>query len=396
MWRQLKGLSDLVVVEMKGGCPERFINLCRFSGISMWNIRSCDGCVYANMSKKDFMKIHQHVRKSGVRVRVLKKRGMGFVSFRYRKHYSFVLGIFISLVLLKLMSLYVWNISFSGNTEYTDELLTKFLNEHSYKLGMRIEDINCDGIESSMRNQFENITWVSAEIRGTRLIIHIKENDGVITKAVDNKREQNSIYSDYDGVVVSVITRKGTPMVKKGDTVAAGDELVSGKIELKNDSGEVVSQEDVFADGQVVIKTQIKYTDTVNRVQEQKVYTGQTKTYSLLGASYKYIRLGIGKVKYKEYDCVTESDNMLLSEDFCLPVWYGKCTYYEYKTSSVELSDSQIENQLKERMITYLHKLEENNVQICSNRVNININSNSGIMEGIIEADVTEGSNNKR
>ncbi|MDO5402906.1 MAG: sporulation protein YqfD, partial [Eubacteriales bacterium] len=301
-----------------------------------------------------------------------------------------------SLVLLKLMSLYVWNISFTGNMEYSDQLLAKFLKGQSYRMGMRIEDIDCDGIESRLRNQFDNITWVSAEIRGTRLIIHIKENDGVSVTAADEKRERSSIYSDYEGTVVSIITRKGTPLVKVGDTVSAGDELVSGKVEFKNDAGEIVSEEAVYADAKVVIRTRIMYSDAVKRVQEQKIYTGRTKCYRIVGVSDKYVKLGLGKVKYSEYDCVTENDNMKLSNDFCLPIWHGKSTYYEYNIQSVEMSDSELEMQLKERLITYLHKLEENNVQICSNRVNINLNSSSGIMEGIIEADVTEGSNNRQ
>lgn len=396
MWRQLKSLSNYVVVEVKGGCVERFINLCRFNGICMWDICNCHDYVKVNMSKKDFMKIKTFVIKSGVHIRILKKQGAGFMAFRYRKHYSFLLGTFISMVLVKIMSLYVWNISFTGNTEYTDELLIKYLKEQAYDTGMKIKDIDCDGIESSMRNQFENITWVSAQISGTRLIIHIKENDGTRQVYDYAQKQQSSLYADYDGTVVSIITRSGTPMVKVGDTVTVGQEIVSGYIELCNDAGEVVSIEEVGADAKVVIRTEIPYTDTVLRNREEKVYTGRTKSRKIIGVADKSVKLGFDFKRFQEYDCVTESSNMKLSQDFCLPVWYGECMYYEYNLEPVQLTDSQLELQLKNRLIAYLHKLEQNNVQIYSNRVNIKLDSNSGIMDGIIEAEVTEGSNSRQ
>lgn len=392
MWNQLKHMSNYVVIEIKDGCCERFINLCRFNEICMWDIQRMDDKVVAKIKKKDFMKIRQYVRKSQVHIKIIKKVGIGFIAFRYRKHYSFLLGIFISLVIIKVLSLYVWNISFTGNTEYTDQMLTRFLNSYHYRMGMKISDIRCDDIESELRSSFEDITWVSAQISGTRLIVHIKENDGFTEKVKADGQTPQSIYADCEGTIVSMVTRKGTPLVKTGDLVSVGDELVSSIVEYHNDAGEVIQSENVCTDADIVIRTALTYEDSMNRIQQKKIYTGRTKTKQMIGIPEHFLEYGLSLSKLGDYDIVTEKENWKLGSDFYLPVWSGKRIYYEYIYEPVKLTDEELEEQLTERLHSYLSDLEENGVQIRSNRVNMKSEENSCIMEGIIEADVTEGS----
>ena len=41
---------------------------------------------------------------------------------------------------------------------------------------MKKKKINCEELEAGMREAFPQITWVSARVSGTRLVIQIKEN----------------------------------------------------------------------------------------------------------------------------------------------------------------------------------------------------------------------------
>lgn len=395
MWKQLKVLPNYVVIEITGGCCERFINLCRFNEICMWDICRNEDSVTSKIRKKDFLKIKQYVHKAKVHVRVIEKKGIGFMAFQYRKHYSFLVGIFISLVILKVLSLYVWNISFEGNIEHTDQMLLRFLNENQYEMGMRICDVDCNAIEKAVRNNYEDITWVSAQISGTRLIVHIKENDGFLSVTNKNEDVQDRITASCEGQVVSMITRRGTPLVQVGDMVTPGQELVTGMVSIKNDADEIVAEEMVGADADIVIRTSIAYSDTVDRNQKQKIYSGRTYSKKLFGIPNRYLKFGFVFSEFQEYDIVTEVNNIRLVDDFYTPLWYGKCTYYEYQYETVERSDSELEAILKNRLIVYLNKLEEKNMQIVSNRVNIRFEINSCMMEGVIEADVLEGSGKK-
>ena len=51
------------------------------------------------------------------------------------------------------------------------------------------------------------------------------------------------LIADLDGEIVSMTTRSGVPKMKTGDTCQKGDLLISGIVEILNDSQEVVRTE---------------------------------------------------------------------------------------------------------------------------------------------------------
>ncbi|MDD5828230.1 MAG: sporulation protein YqfD, partial [Lachnospira sp.] len=222
-----------LLIKIEGEEKERFLNLCRHNNIGLWDIVIKDECIFAKIKRNDFLKIKNIRHKAHIKIRVMKKRMLRYTFFKYRKHYAFALGIFIAAVFVKIMSLFIWNISFEGNSKYTDSTLRKYLNELDINTGILINDVDCDYIETSMRNNYFDITWVSSEIRGTRLVIHVKESDSDIIPddiISDSSIDYDSVTADNlvaseDGNVVSIITRNGTPLVKAGDTVQKGDVL---------------------------------------------------------------------------------------------------------------------------------------------------------------------------
>lgn len=71
------------------------------------------------------------------------------------------------------------------------------------------------------------------------------------------EKEKNTpcnLTADQNGVIVRMITRAGYPKLHVGEECHIGDVLVSGCLELKNDSQEVVRYEGVHADADIYIK----------------------------------------------------------------------------------------------------------------------------------------------
>ena len=82
---------------------------------------------------------------------------------------------------------------------------------------------------------------------GAKLVIRVKENEDLLQeepsadseeKAEDSKKGTDLV-ADRDCTIVSIVTRNGIPAVKAGSKVKKGDILVSGRVEMKNDAGEV-------------------------------------------------------------------------------------------------------------------------------------------------------------
>lgn len=125
----------------------------------------------------DFYRIRPFARKAGVKVRVREKLGLPFFLYRNRKRKLFTVGLASFFLLLFVLSRFIWNISFSGNLHFTDDMLTRQLREIGICYGMPKSGVDCDRIEEELRSRCPQIVWVSAHVAGTRLQIRVRENE---------------------------------------------------------------------------------------------------------------------------------------------------------------------------------------------------------------------------
>ena len=122
---------------------------------------------------------------------------------------------------------------------------------------MSKKKINCSEVAAAVRKNFPEITWVSARIEGTRLILNIQE--GIIQKEINSNTSPCNLLADKDGVITDMIVRRGIPVKKPGDSCKKGELLVSGELHIMNDSQEVLRKEYVHADADIFISRQISY-----------------------------------------------------------------------------------------------------------------------------------------
>ena len=115
---------------------------------------------------------------------------------------------------------------------------------------------------------------MSAEIKGTRLIVHIKENEDV---KVDEPKAQEpvNLVAEKSGTIVSMIVRSGTPAVEEGMEVEEGQLLVASLVEIPDDNGEISNTYYVHADADIVLQRTEHYTRSFSMEYEEKNYTGQ-------------------------------------------------------------------------------------------------------------------------
>ena len=312
-----------------------------------------------------------------------KKKGIPFIAFRYRKHYSFVAGVVLCMAFIYICSLFLFNITFSGNSNLTTPVLTRYLESIGVKNGCRTACIDCNDIEKRMREDFDEITWVAAAVKGNHLYISIKENDSFEGEIKSTEIPENIIACD-DGTIESIITRSGTPLVKKGDNVEKGQVLVSGVVNICDDSGEVIAKRGVTADADVLIKTEMIYSDELSEKYENKVFTGKTRVNAVIRFGKYIISIGPGSVGLKLCDKKEDYKTLKINDDLYLPVSVGKITYYEYKPEEYTYSDEEASAVLNGRLARLLSQLNQKGVQIADERVKIFKNNDIYTCEGAL------------
>ena len=368
--RYLKGYVHIRLISRE---PERFLNLCAHNRILLWRLVSRDGFYEMYLSAADFFRLHSLCRKSGSRIKVIGKYGLPFFLYRNRKRKAFFLGILLCMCLLYVLSLFIWNIHVSGNYANSTGTILAFLEQEGITHGILKAKLNCSEIAALLREEFSNITWVSAKIEGTQLILEVKENvDGYVAEE-ETPTEPSNLVASKDGIVASIITRSGTPLVLPGASCKEGDVLVSGEIAVNNDNLEVVGYRYVPADADILIETVWYYYDEFPLVYEERSYQEE-------GFPFPFLQIGDFRLEsflpWKETetsDVETYLWKIHLTENFVLPVSVGYQRNLPYTIEKKEYSREEAQELARRHFEQYKEKLEKEQIQVKESSVTTEI-----------------------
>lgn len=377
----LKYIRGYLRIRVSGFSSERFMNLCSNRGILLWDIVR-EGDVYEmNIHLKAFLALRPIVRKTGTRVAVMERYGFPFFVPKLLKRKVFLTGLMVAMAFWLWSSLYIWDIEIEGNCRITDDVFRDFLVSNSVSTGMKKKELDIEILEKEIRRQFPQITWASAKLTGTRLRIDIKENDAPILVEQTRREPGSDLVSEFDGTVVSIIVRSGVPAVTPGDVVEIGAVLVEGQIPIYNDDATVREYYYVDADADIVLEHVIQFYEDLPYDYIQKEYTGRKK-------KSRYIRVGDKEWKASEnrpflvYDSVIKESRPLLFEKLSIPIYFGGCSYREYRNVEYEYTLQQAEAALNEKLCAFIVSLEEKGVQIIEKDVKINESGDCWVISG--------------
>ncbi len=378
-----------LTVHVTGTSNERFLNMCIHHKIRIWNLYAMGEVYQFQIMRKDFKKLRPMLLKTNVTINIIERKGLPFLLFRYRKRKMFFLGFLTCITAIFLLSGFIWNIQINGNYRYTDEMILSFLNENEIQITMRSNQVNCADIVSMLRAKFEYITWVSAHLDGCELIITIKENDQ-ITEIVEETEVMETIstskgldiIAQEGGIITSIITRNGTPLVHVGDVVEAGDILVSGCLALYNDSGEIVNYYYVESNADISIRTDYSYSNSIDLTYEKKMYLEEVveKEFIRLG-NYYFLALKLNKMNYL-YDITRIENSLLSNQQNTLSLSIGKETYTSYEFVESIYTKEEVQSLLTQSFCRYCDELNEKKVEILGNDVNIYMYDNFATAKG--------------
>lgn len=371
-----------VRIHVEGSSAERFINSCRHRGIEIWDLKPSDCGYDMNLSVKDFRRIRPVVRKTHAKIKILKRNGLPFFLSVQLRHKAFLLGIFICIFIIFLLSRRIWNIEFSGNSMYTNDTLLKFLKEENVRNGMPRSEVDCFEIVRSLRRQYEDIVWVSASVDGTKLKIQIKENeDSFEDTDISDMKAPVDIVADTDATITKIITRKGIPMVSPGDKVKKGDILVSGHVPVNNDQQETIAYQYQVSDADITGETEKVYEDSISRSYKVKHVYPWISTQSYL--QIFQLRVSVGSIQREQDSWSMYGETIQLHlGGFYLPVWYGHTAARYYDAEERTYDNTDIKEILSRRFSRYCDELEKKGVEIIENDVKIYTESQTASARG--------------
>ncbi|MGN0372268.1 MAG: sporulation protein YqfD [Enterocloster sp.] len=363
----LHNWKGYIRLELKGYSPERFLNLCSARGIEIWGIKCGPGGDYRFcMTVEGYRRVQPLVRKAEVRLHILERFGLPFFIYRYKKRWYFAAGIAGFFAVLYIMSLFIWDIRFEGNYRYTYDTLLTFLESEEICYGMKKSAVDCDRLEDAIRENFPEITWVAARVSGTRLLIHVKENE--VLSSVPLKDETPcDIVAVKEGIITSMIVRQGTTCVKVGDQVEEGQILVKGWVPLRDDSGTEIGGTLVRADADISARTFCSYEKKLPLVREVRADTGRRRKGWYLKAGPWSFTLLLPVPENRQWDYSMEEYQLKLFANYYLPFYLGIIEGKEMVSYEKNYTKKELEELASVYNRQFVKKLEEKGVQILEN-----------------------------
>ena len=348
--------KGMLRISVTGESYDRFLNLCANHGIALWNLEYHGNAYEMDISVQGFRMLRPLVKKSRTRVRIIRRQGLPFFLYRCRKK------------------------------KITRGQSCRYLETVHIENGTRISVIDCKELAAMLRKQFDAFTWVAVKQEGTRLLIQVKEstdpeanvknNEKKETEGINSANLPTDLIADKNGVITSMITRKGVPMVSVGDTVKKGDLLVKGELEILDDSGEVSGYQYCASDADIFLKTSYEYREKIRLKRKEKHYSGKEKQkIGLRVGKWQMYLPGAGK-KMQTFDTVTEMHPLCIFQNFYLPVSFEKQQFFEYTYETVTLTEEEASAMAEKDLYDFLNKIQEKGVQIFENNVKIEFDTN--------------------
>lgn len=377
--RYLKGW---VRIRLEGGSYERFLNLLSAKEIDTWDLLSVDGGYELSIRLCDVRKLKDIRRKCSTRIKIVKKSGFPFFLHTYRRRKFLAAGALFGFLLMFFLSSFIWNIEVSGNLGETDETVFAYLKSEGVFFGAKKSTLDCKELQAKLRQEFPDFIWVSARLVGTSLFIDVEEN--AITDPGQEQLPVSSLQAERGGTVVSIVTRKGTPLVKAGDRVEKGEILVSSALPIYNDSQELEKTEYCAADADIFLRTVYEYQDSFPLQYQKKVYTGREEKDYFIRIFNGIFRLAHPDTAFSDYDTMTESHQLGFSRYFKLPLFVGQRISREYRMETFTYTGEEAEREAARQIQANLQKIQDGGAEIEDKQIEITVTGKECRMEGTV------------
>lgn len=344
LWHYLKGY---VIIIVSGISPERFINICTRRQILLWDVERLNHrSVQMKISIRGFKNARTAARKSRCHVRIEAKKGLPNVLRKYKKRKGFLLGFIAFAVLIYLMTSIIWSIEISGNSLVETHALMEQINSMGIYRGATKRFVDPKRLADSLMLNNRELSWVGVEIKGTKLLISVKEGIGQ-PKVIDADQPCH-IVARQDGIVISIQAKNGLTMIKEGDTVTKGQILISGNMESIHPE---FGSKQVHAIGQVIARTWYEHKKEIPVKQIIRRRTGEEwNKYSVYFLDF-ILPIPSGKNPFQKYETSIYDKTPVIGNRFRLPLGLTVQCFFEIEEQEIVLDKEQARELAQEAAI---------------------------------------------
>ncbi len=341
----VRWLKGYITVEASGKFPERFLNLMLNKEVPIWEPIGQKGKLRFKVYAREYKKLKPLARRSQVKIKSSKKKGLPFFIKRNKKRKGLLIGLVLFAGLIILLSQFVWEIEISNLSNFSYVEVKNILKEEGLEIGVLKNDLNIEKIERNATLKLEDIAWITVNIIGNTAKVEISESE--TPKTEEDKKMPCNIKASKDGQIIRMDISQGQKAVNIGDGVVEGQLVVSGVVQIGEEILNLVHSE-----AKVLAKTTHQKTIEIPLNQEVSIPTGkflQRKQIDFFGIKLPTNFLNIPSEDYKE----VERTNQLNLNNQNLPIYEVQENWYEFESAVIKLNEENAKKIADDKLLLY-------------------------------------------
>lgn len=342
-----------LTVEINGEFCERLLNLISLNKVSAWNIKRKVDKILLSVKVKDIWKLRKIRRKTGIKIRIIERKGVPFIIQKYHLRYGFVFGLILFFSIIYILNMFVWRVEIVGNQSVSSEEIFKTCEAIGIKNGIKKSKFDSYKLRDELLLNAEKLSWASLNLEGSVITVNVSE-----IKNDFNSEEYCNIISDYNGVIKSIKVQKGSASVSVGDAIQKGDLLISGVVTAAGQS--------FFtnASGEILAEVEEKITIEIPMFETQKTHNVKNYKKYCLDFFNITIPLYLGR-ETRDYDYIWNKNtiNFFGKE---MPIVFYTLDIYPYIYEEYQLNETQLEDKTNEELQNALKEIEEKDIKIIN------------------------------
>lgn len=352
MIRLIRLAVGWVEFEIEGDCS-LFLDRAK-KGI--WRVRKHKGKLHANCAMYNYKNLAKIAKKSGCRLKIVKKRGFPKLLRKVRFRYGILSGLLVIITVFFVTNLFVWDVNVNGNTIIPTKDILNEASNNGLHIGSLKGLLKLDDIKYELQDKFPQIAWISINRIGNKYNIELSEIEPKPNE-IDKKTPCN-VVANYDGVILSIEPYDGFEMVKAGDVVRKDDLLVSG-IKENEESGQVLF---AHASAKVIaqVDREMQFTKPIKQEDEKKEdnKTIKKRRIKLFGLNFP---LYLKTPSQDEYNLDIKEENLKLF-NITFPI---KIEVMNYNKKEQDIVDEDNISILKRELMLKAKEWERDNLNLA-------------------------------
>ena len=283
-----------VAFTVEGLNTERFIRQAGGQGVRLTGLRRpAPRKVSAEAAEDDLPALQELALRGGWKLTIGARRGAGRAADWLRARWVLAAAAAIAGAALLAASRVMWRIEIVDAGTYDADIRIA-LTELGVTVPALRSQVDIGALRDALEWRYPRIAWFECGWRGSTLVVRPVE--GVLPRTDSDSDGACDVVASRDGVVQTVVTKAGTPVVKAGDIVRAGDVLIKG--EERTSDGAV---RPVAARGSVIARVWEGASVRMPATETVTIYTGEEQTVWTIRTPW-FDLWPMGESPYAQYD----------------------------------------------------------------------------------------------